>query len=436
MRSVFGFVALALLAACAPRSEPFRTAPLPKDPGYLSAVPAGDTAFDNEDLAHLFVQLTHGLETGEYRQNLQRFEGPVNVGMTGPGSTDYQKFLRRFLAEIRKQAGVDISVGAPPHDLLIQMVPGEELLPRTTAQCFVIFAQPTWEEFKANPSRYEPLVVDASGPQQKIGIMIPDTIEPFKVRECLLEEIPQALGPANDLYGLANTIFNDDDAHTWPTKLDYLMLEVLYDERLESGLSQAETLTLAQAVLDDVNPEGVGAPKLPPVQQDAFLDWRGSLHRLSVDGEPIVLQNVRKAAAEARRKAPFSAYDCTGATILAIVTGNATTRDADKLLEEAIKTCKRAHGIEDVRVAQLRLIKALRHLGGERYRRAREQAQAVLPVFLAHGLEDEIADAKITIVRASAGLRDPNWRNQLPDATAWSAFVFGDDHTVTETLRE
>lgn len=436
MRFLIGIFLLTVMTACAARTAPYATAPLPSTPEYRSATPAGDTVYNNEDLARLFVRLTHGLESGEFRKDLQRFEGPVNVGMTGDGAEAYQGFLRDFVAEIRDRAAMDISVGGPPHDLLIRLVPGEKLLGEIGIQCFVLFAQPTWDQFLAAPDRYTDLAVTQSGPQKQLGIMIPSTIEPFKIRECLLEEIPQALGPANDLYGLADTIFNDDDGHTWPTSLDYLMLKVLYDDRLKSGLSQAQTFKIARTVLQDVNPAGRDAPNLPPIMQHTFLDWRDALQSLSVEGGVIDLQNIRRAADEARRKAPGSAYDCTGSTMLAVTAGNAGTKDADRLLEKAIQTCSRVHGPKDVRVGQLRLIRALRHLNGERFRRADDDARLALPIFIAHGLDDEIADAKFAIVRAAIGLNDPNWTDLLPDTAAWSAYVYGADHTFTDALTQ
>lgn len=434
MRFLIGICLLAFVASCAPRSAPYLTAALPQAPEYLSATPAGGTVYDNDDLARLFVRLTHGLESGEFRKDLQRFEGPVNVGMTGEGATAYQGFLRDFVAQIRDQADMDISVGQPPHDLLIRLIPGEQLLGEIGVQCFVLFAQPTWQQFLTTPEDYTDLAITQSGPLKQLGIMIPSTIEPFKIRECLLEEIPQALGPANDLYGLADTVFNDDDGHTWPTKLDYLMLKVLYDDRLQSGLSQAQTFKAAQMVLQDVNPEGRNAPNLPPILQHTFLDWRGALQSLSASGGTIDLENIRRAAAESRKKAPGSAYDCTGTTMLAITAGNAGTDDAGVLLEKAIKTCSQIHGPKDVRVGQLRLIRSLRHLNGERYRRARDDAMVALPIFIAHGLDDEIADAKFAIVRAAIGLNDPNWTDLLPDTAAWSAYVYGADHSFTDAL--
>lgn len=425
----------ALLFACGPRTVPYQPAPEPQEPGYLAAVPAGTTDYDNGDLAALFVRLTHRLEDGGKRETLQRFEAPVRVGITGPGAENYRQFLEKVLADIRSETGIDISSGPPPHNMLIRLVPGEEFLPGTSAQCFILFAQPTWAEFISDPRAYSGLTETLENGIQKAGIMIPDTIEPYKVRECLLEEITQALGPANDLYGLASSIFNDDDAHTWPTKLDYLMLRVLYDERLKSGLPEPKTARLARTILDDLNPSGRTARPLGPIRQETFSDWRLALHRLTDTDSVVTLWNARRIAEEAEEKAPGSAYHCTGAMILAFVSRNIGARTGAENLDDAMSVCTQAHGADDVRLAALRLNRAYGFLDDARYRRARDEFWAILPIFVAHGQEDEIADAKIGLARAALGMGEPDWvEDELAKARIWSAYAFGADHAITEAL--
>ena len=423
------------MAACTDRTEPYRTAALPPVEGYKAALPVGTTAFDNNDLTKLFVQLTTRLESGRDLNGLQRFEGPVNVGITGDGANIYRPFLREFLADIRANTGIDISAGPPPHNLLIRMVPGEEMLPGSQVQCFILSSQPTWDEFETDPEWYNEEVVFHEGPLTSVGIFIPDTLEPYKVRECISEEVTQALGTSNDLYGLATTIFNDDDAHTWPTKLDYLMLKVLYDPRLKSGLGKLETFGIAGKILDEVNPAGRGAPPLPKIRQTQFKKWRLKLHE-SLNSERIAaLQGVRQVAKDARNMAPGSAYDCTGAFALAAVGANMEVKDTEALLTRALNTCTKAHGDDDIRIAHLRLIRAFWFLDTEKFRQARSEAEAVLPKLIAYGLEDDITDAKIILVRSAFELKDPKLDDLLDDATRWAAFAYGDDHELTQTLR-
>ena len=48
------------------------------------------------------------------------------------------------------------------------------------------------------------------------------------MRDCLHEELAQALGPLNDLYRLPNTVFNDDNFHSVLTGFDMTILRATY----------------------------------------------------------------------------------------------------------------------------------------------------------------------------------------------------------------
>ena len=76
------------------------------------------------------------------------------------------------------------------------------------------------------------------------------------MRDCLNEEITQALGPANDLYRLPDSIWNDDNFHGMATPFDMTILRALYQPELRSGMTRAE----AAAVLPGARP---GQPEGP-----------------------------------------------------------------------------------------------------------------------------------------------------------------------------
>jgi hypothetical protein len=438
-------VCAALLAACAGRTEPYRTAERPTEPTYASAVPSGGTAYSNESLADLFVQLTHGLENGTSRPALQRFERPVRIGLTGDGAQDYRAFTDTFVGQIARESNIDIATGPGPHNLIVRFVPGEEFTPNTNSQCIVVSGQPEWAEFLRAPDRYgfgldvplpinDPKVIHA---QTKLSIFIPDTALPHQIRECLIEEITQALGPGNDLFGLGSTIFNDDNAHTWPTAIDFLMLRVLYDPRLVSGLDRTNTHELALAVLDEVNPVGRDAAPLPPIFQQKFLPWRNGVHDLvALNDTDLALSKARELARRAHQLAPESAYDCTSASQVAILASTAESSDLEEMLDLALARCQSAFGEGDIRIQSLRLLRAVNYNEGGRHRQAKDEIEAILPSLIAHGRDDEIATAKIIRLSAAYNLGDPNWDGDLlKEAEVWSAYAYGDDHQWTQRLR-
>ena len=82
---------------------------------------------------------------------------------------------------------------------------------------------------------------------ERAAIFLPLDTTPQDVRDCLNEEITQALGPADDLYRLPDTIWNDDNFHGMATPFDMLMLRTLYQPELRSGMSRGEVAARAAA---------------------------------------------------------------------------------------------------------------------------------------------------------------------------------------------
>ena len=76
------------------------------------------------------------------------------------------------------------------------------------------------------------------------------------MRDCLHEELAQALGPLNDLYRLSDSVFNDDNMHTVLTGFDMLILRVFYSPALRSGMTRAEVAARLPAILAQLNPAG------------------------------------------------------------------------------------------------------------------------------------------------------------------------------------
>ena len=285
----------------------------PAFPELGAALPAGHTGFDNATLARLFTSLSHDVEWGARRRHLVRYEGPISVGLEGPGGADHIPFIDGFLAQLERNSGVAIARAAGPANLHIRLVEGarfDALLP--TASCIVAQGDMSWDVFAANPSHHGARALLAAERLEQTTIFIPRTAPPYLVRNCLLEEIPQALGLANDLYGLGPSIFNDDAAHLWPTKLDYLMLRVLYAPEMVTGLDRRETEARALVVLNRINPAGISAPPLPLLRQRSLGDWPELIQKVFSRGasERAVQDYAQKALTIVEAHAPMSAQHC------------------------------------------------------------------------------------------------------------------------------
>ena len=426
------------LGACTPlsnvpkgRDGSYATAPMPAYPRFGQALPAGTTAYSNDSLADLFVQLTHGLEWGARRPNLIRYERPVVVGLSGPGSAAYAGFLDRYLAQLRGNAGLDIARRAGAQNLFIRFVPGNAFRRRVPSHaCVVAPGAVRWADFRSGPGRYGSGAFERQRALTAMTVFIPDNAEPYLIRICLIEEIAQALGPANDLYGLGSSIFNDDGAHVWPTRLDYLMLRVLYAPELRTGMDRATTRRRALLALNRLNPAGRRAPPLPNAARPAPAGWAKAI-RAAFDRTDTRTDRVaaaRRAVSLAQRRAPNSAYHCRALSALLRI-ADARSAGIEGATKTAARVCSAAHGSGDIRLAQLKLDQArLLYLAGSP-QGALATLRGLERAFADHGQEERLS--ALYALQAAAlraiqqGKRSFEARRR---AAEWGAYALGRDH--------
>ncbi|MBS0564991.1 MAG: DUF2927 domain-containing protein [Proteobacteria bacterium] len=257
--------AMLFLAACggvattAPRPEPtgaFARLPLPPMRQFGPAH-ASPPRRSNADMAQDFLDLSFRLETGRPILGFSRFEGPVSVALAGPVPPTAGHDLDALLARLRAEAGLDLARAADPASASITI----EFIPAATLHAFApdaaCFAAPrvgSWAGYR----RAGEATLDWTTYQhrQRAAIFIPTGVAPQEVRDCLHEELAQALGPLNDLFRLPDSIFNDDNIQTILTGFDMLMLRATYAPELRPGMNQAEVAARIPAILARLNPRG------------------------------------------------------------------------------------------------------------------------------------------------------------------------------------
>ncbi|MEO0936819.1 MAG: DUF2927 domain-containing protein [Pseudomonadota bacterium] len=219
----------------------------------------------NSDIALDFVELSFALESGRDLPVFTRFEGPITVRVTGqPGPTlnrDLAKLIRRLQTEARIDIRQVSSRSAA--NITIEAVTRADIrraLPH--AACFVVPGITSISQYKAarRTARTNWTLLET---REKLAIFLPSDASPQEVRDCLHEELAQAIGPLNDLYRLPDSVFNDDNVHTVLTGFDMLILRAYYDPSLKSGMSRGQVAARLPAILRRINPAGEGrAPQL------------------------------------------------------------------------------------------------------------------------------------------------------------------------------
>ncbi|WP_394349833.1 DUF2927 domain-containing protein [Roseivivax sediminis] len=214
----------------------------------------------NADLDRDVLDLGFTLESGRNLPVLTRFEAPIRVRVLGATPPTLRSDLDRLLHRLRTEAGIDIARGGAEAQITVQAVPRSEIrrhLPQ--AACFVVPNVGSLSDYLA-ARRSALLSWSKLAVRRRVAVFVPSDTSPQEVRDCLHEELAQALGPLNDLYRLPDSVFNDDNVHTVLTGYDMLMLRIFYDPALASGMTRQEVAARLPDILARLNPAGEGRP--------------------------------------------------------------------------------------------------------------------------------------------------------------------------------
>ncbi|MEX5729401.1 hypothetical protein Ga0609869_002754 [Rhodovulum iodosum] len=264
--------ALALGACAAPsddiaarRSAP--TGQLPPMKTFSIARPRAP-ARPNALIAKDFLDLAFRMESGRELPVLTRFAEPITLRVNGAAPASLGPDLAALLGRLQREAGIGIRrvPAAAPANITVEIVP-RATLQRAVPQaaCFVAPRVDSWEAYR-RARRSRTLDWTTLARREKVAIFLPGDVSPQEVRDCLHEEIAQALGPLNDLYRLPESVFNDDNFNTVLTGFDMLILRVYYAPELRNGMSREAVADRLPAILARLNPAGQ-RPAPPPLPE-------------------------------------------------------------------------------------------------------------------------------------------------------------------------
>lgn len=250
------------LSGCAPSEAP----PNRRDAPAIGTLPAMKSfpvrratppQRSNAEIVRDFVDLSFQMESGRQLPIFTRYEGPIRVAMRGPVPATARADLDRLISRLKSEAGIDIAA-AQTGNLTIEFV-SKNALRRAVphAACFVVPRAQSFSDYRKGRSGSAADWV-ALRKREAITIFIPSDVSPQEIRDCLHEEVAQAIGPLNDLYRLPDSVFNDDNFHTVLTGFDMLILRTTYASELRSGMSKAEVAARLPGLLARYNPAGQG----------------------------------------------------------------------------------------------------------------------------------------------------------------------------------
>ena len=435
------FVALCMaLSGCATTETARRVAPemsMPPMATFKRIAPTPPKA-SNAIIARDFLDLAFTLENGTQLPVLTRFEGPITVKVAGAGTPTLGPDLDRLLNRLRKEAKLPIAriTGEATASITIVPVPSAQIRKvAPTAACFVRANVSSWDEYRAR--RKDPTTFwNTQRKRTRMAIFVPTDVSPQETRDCLHEEIAQALGPVNDLYRLSDSIFNDDNFHTVLTGYDMLILRTHYDAALQNGMSKREVAARLPAILNRLNPRGrsasiAGARATSPTWKKAIND--ATNRRFS---KPRRIASAEKAVAVAALE---NASDVNMAYSYYILGRLSLASDPDKALDAFLKAGRIYQSRPDTRIQEAHValqIAAFQLAAGNV-----DIAIALVDQNLAVVRQSEHAAllSLMLLVKAEAlaiqGQNDKSSAAQK-EALAWARYGYGSEAVIRERVSE
>lgn len=302
-----------LMASCTSSSAPYEMPTRAYTPTSLQQQPITDPVRtgpfqvmrSNSSIARDILQLTFFLENGNQLNTLTRFEGPISVSIEGRALASLQSELTALLQQIRNEAGINIhQTSSQDANITLQLIPRaqiKKLVPN--AACFVAPNVSGLSDYLANRTVTNNAWSRLTR-RTKMTIFLPSDGSQQEIRDCLHEEMTQALGPVNDLYYLSDSVFNDDNVQAKLTEFDMLVLRTIYDPSLSNGMSRAEVTARLSTILTRLNPVG---DSLPGIQRSAVSrEWNTSITQaLGSDTPPSARIRAAERAVLVAKKQGF-----------------------------------------------------------------------------------------------------------------------------------
>lgn len=221
------------------------------------ALPTGaQTPYTDEELTAGFMLTVFGAEVGETDEDraaasvVKKFNSPVYYAIVSTAQQGFGKSVRAFMADLSLAVNGLTLTEAPNEDaadMVVYLLDRADYVPTIRAK--------VWPgvdtEFLETNACSAVIAARRTGIERAFVFLVAD--EGFTpLAHCMVEEIAQSLGPANDSDLLPDSIFNDaSDVNVFGV-FDWYILNMLYDPRVRAGMEIDEVAVVLPEVIADV----------------------------------------------------------------------------------------------------------------------------------------------------------------------------------------
>lgn len=232
-----------------------------------------DTGFTDRILARNFVQIAlfdeytrtpQGLRAQATPSRLRRWEKPVRFsvefGATIPDDqrTTDRRNVTNFVSRLSRVTGRPMSVtDMNPNFHVLILNEDDRAGYEARVRALVPGIDPVSLDAFMNVPRDTLCLVmafsEGGSPEYARAVALIRGEHPDLMRlACIHEELAQGLGLANDSPRARPSIFNDDEEFALLTTHDELLLKMLYDDRLQTGMTAAEAAPVARIIATEL----------------------------------------------------------------------------------------------------------------------------------------------------------------------------------------
>lgn len=434
MRLPIVLAAFFVVSACTPQAQVSKSRPQ-SEVGVGFGAPSfqlGTGGGGGSTLARDFMDLTFAMESGRGLDVFSRFDGPVTVALSGAVPPTAPRDLGALIGRLQREAGLEIAPATGgAATITVEFVSRSELRRLAPqAACFVVPNVSSLAEYRR--LRGSDAVDWARVTHRtRAAIFIPSDAGPQEVRDCLHEELAQALGPLNDLYRLPDSVFNDDNFHSVLTGFDMDILRAYYSPALASGMTRAEVAARLPGVLGGGPTMGSTSAATPVAWTDSVetaLGRQGSVGSRLHAAERALDLALRQGWQDGRLG--FSHF---------AVARLSAGRDPERAIAEFARAAaiySRQSGGE-VQIAHIDMQLAAMALAGGLPEEAARLADRAIPV--ARRNENAALLATLMLIKAEAMERLGNAAAAAAlrlDSQPWARYGFGPESVVKARMRD
>ena len=191
------------------------------------------------------------LQFDKQADRIRKFDEPVRVFVVNHGAPDRRAEIAAIITDIRAHiAHLDLALtdDRKAANFVVTLVPERSLA--STIRAHFGAAQAKRIQTALAPQCLSGIGKDASFRIRRAEAILPVDAGDFTFYDCAYEELLQGLGVINDDNSVPWTMFNDNVQMGFFDKYDQHLVNILYDPRVQPGMSKDQV----DAVLPDVLP--------------------------------------------------------------------------------------------------------------------------------------------------------------------------------------